>query len=142
MPEGSPARQQRKASVSQTHTDVIPRGTQVPDRAGSRTSQLQPPGLASVKDTRVKGLRSLPPKLRRAARPGVWQGSSWMQAGRPLHKAVKNRSLDCRGDPRGLELPALWDVCQGELQTGRGDSPRERSAWQSDKLEGKRHCDG
>lgn len=62
MPAGLLLHQQRKASVSQTGTDVIPRGTQVPDQAGSRTPQLQPPGSGlRVKDTGVEGLWSLPP---------------------------------------------------------------------------------
>lgn len=47
-----------------------------------------------------------------------------MEAGRPLHKAVKNRSPDCCGDPRGLELPVLWDVCQGESCRGERSQPK------------------
>ena len=32
-----------------------------------------------------------------------------------------------------LEMPESWDTCQGELLTGSGTSPRERSVLQSTK---------
>ena len=35
-----------------------------------------------------------------------------------------------------LEMPELWDTCGGELLTGSGTSPRERSVLQSTKLKG------
>lgn len=35
-----------------------------------------------------------------------------------------------------LEMPESWETCRGELLTGRGTSPRERSALQSTKLRG------
>ena len=37
-----------------------------------------------------------------------------------------------------LEMPELWDTCQGELLTGSGISPRERSMLQSTKVKGVR----
>ena len=36
--------------------------------------------------------------------------------------------------PKMLEMPELWDTCQGKLLTGNGTSPRERSLLQSTKL--------
>ena len=33
-----------------------------------------------------------------------------------------------------LEMPELWNICQGELRTGVGTSPRERSVLWSTKL--------
>ena len=35
-----------------------------------------------------------------------------------------------------LEMPESWGTCQGELLTGSGTSPRERSVLQSTKLKG------
>jgi hypothetical protein len=36
-------------------------------------------------------------------------------------------SLGCHGDPRMLEMPGIWNVCQGKLQATSGTSPGERS---------------
>jgi hypothetical protein len=35
-----------------------------------------------------------------------------------------------------LEIPELWDTCQGKLLTGNGTSPRARSVLQSTKMKG------
>jgi hypothetical protein len=35
-----------------------------------------------------------------------------------------------------LEMPELWDTCQGKLLTGSGTSPSERSMLLSTKMEG------
>ena len=43
---------------------------------------------------------------------------------------------DCLGDPKWLQMPQLWDTCQGELLTGSRTNIRERSILQSTKLKG------
>ena len=44
--------------------------------------------------------------------------------------------LDYIGDSKMLEMPERWDTCQGELLTGSGTGPRDRSVRLSMKLEG------
>ena len=51
---------------------------------------------------------------------------------RPLHKDVKGK-CHCVGDPKVLEVQELWDICQGELHTGSGTSPKARSVSTPDK---------
>lgn len=41
-------------------------------------------------------------------------------------------TLDFTRDPRMLEIPAPWGICQGELYSDRGTSPRERSVLRFD----------
>lgn len=55
---------------------------------------------------------------------------------RPLYETVEAKP---GLDPRIFEAPELWDVFQGELQTGSGTSPAERRVLQPAQLEGWYH---
>ena len=52
---------------------------------------------------------------------------------RPLYEAVR---VNCLGNSKMLEMSESRDTCQGELLTGSGTNPRERSVLQSTKLKG------
>lgn len=106
---------------------------EVPTPSSSRAWQFETQGSDfRVKDTR-KGLWTLPPWLRRAAEarcvPDVCQHGG---PERPLREAVKANP----GTPMMMEMPESWDTCWGELLTGSGTSPRERSVLLSTKLKG------
>lgn len=66
-----------------------------------------------------------------------WGQESLLQSPkRLLHETVKV-TPGCVGYPRMLEVPEMWFISQGELQTEHGTSPRERRALQSAKLKGR-----
>lgn len=124
MPEGSPA-PTAKESIRKSNTHR--RNSRNSERdPGSRPSRQQNftasatwSGLR-VKDTRVKGLRSLPLKLRRAARPGVWQGSSGWRPGGPYIKLLKTEARTA------VETPGDWS-CQCYGMSARESCRGERS---------------
>lgn len=55
---------------------------------------------------------------------------------RPLCKGIK-RTLDFTENSRMLEVPEMWDVCQGELYAHSAQNQPKWRMQQSAKLEGR-----
>lgn len=121
-----------KGSHQQTmpHASIIRGRQQIPSKVSRRTGQLCSGFIK--KDTDVKEVWNLPPRLRKST--SWWQESSYMDPERPLWEAVSVKpGLHWR--PRGVGDIELWNsTCQEEQQTQHGTSQGKRNVLQSTRM--------
>lgn len=123
------------SAPSKEHTKIDTKRiqpSQVPSQAGSQTSHCHP-SVLGFDLCKIYKLRDRVPYF-------VVKESFWVQnvAGESLRGhcvMLWDWNLDYVRDPKMLEMPARWNICQGKLNTGSSRSPGEECLFQKSKLE-------